>query len=70
MYLNRLERQNKARINTHVLELFKEIYMYGDAINSLAGAELIEVETVCKTILEKVINEKEKILEGDDQYEV
>lgn len=64
--MNRLERQNKARINTHVLELFKEIYMYGDAIDDLAGAELIEVETVCRIVLKKVINEKEKILEGDD----
>ena len=60
--MNTLKTQNKANINMHVLELFKDVYMYGDAVNDLALPELIEVENICNSVITLINCRKEEIL--------
>lgn len=62
MCLNTLKTQNKANINMHVLELFKDVYMYGDAVNDLALPELTEVKNVCDSVNMLISCRKEEIL--------
>ena len=62
MCLNVLKTQNKANINMHVLELFKDVYMYGDAVNDLALPELTEVENICNSVVTLTSCRKEEIL--------
>lgn len=62
MYLNILITQNKANINMHVLQLFKDVYMYGDAVNDLALPELTEVENICNSVVTLINSRKEEIL--------
>lgn len=57
-----LKIQNEASINMHILELFKDVYMYGDAINDLALPELTEVKNVCDSVNTLISCRKEKIL--------
>lgn len=62
MCLNVLKTQNKANINMHVLELFKDVYMYGNAVNDLALPELTEVENICNNVVTLINCRKEEIL--------
>lgn len=62
MCLNVLKTQNKANINMHVLELFKDVYMYSDAVNDLALPELTEVENICNSVVTLINCRKEEIL--------
>lgn len=62
MYLNILITQNKTNINIHVLELFKDVYMYGDAVNDLALPELTEVENICNSVITLINCRKEEII--------
>lgn len=60
--MNILITQNKTNINMHVLELFKDVYMYGDAVNDLALPELTEVENICNSVVTLINYRKEEIL--------
>lgn len=62
MCLNTLKTQNKTNINMHVLELFKDVYMYGDVVNDLALPELTEVENICNSVITIINCRKEEIL--------
>ena len=63
--MNILKPQNKNNINMHILELFKDAYMYGDAVNDLALPELTEVENICDSVITLINYRKEEILRED-----
>lgn len=69
MFGDMFEYQRKDSINIHIRELFRDAYMYGDAIDGLSLPELEEVKTMCKNIITKVDSKQKEILELSSESE-